>query len=333
LRIGRAIRSNSACEPARRTGPIMLCNSAAFVPAGARERLAAIFLRPAIRLAVTPVLSPAVPIAAQRRRLRQVMRMLRPARAVDIAPGKLGGVSGEWLRPRRPAADAAATILYLHGGAYCIGSPATHRALTSQLAHAASLPVFAADYRLAPEHPFPAALEDAVAACHALSEVGAVAIAGDSAGAGLALAATLALRQRQAAAPAALVLLSPWVDLTVSALAATAPAEVMLSATWLGACAQHYLAGQDAKAPLASPIFGDLRGLPPVLIQTSPDELLHGEALKLHDALDKAGVTVRCEIVPDRWHEFQLHAGMLPSAMMAIERAAEFVVSTLAPRR
>ncbi len=311
----------------------MLCNSAAYVPAGAREWLAAMILRPAIRLAVAPVLSPAVPLASQRRRLRQVTRMLRPASEVDIAPGTLGGVSGEWLRPRRPAENAAASILYLHGGAYCIGSPATHRAITSHLARAAGLPVFAADYRLAPEHPFPAALDDAVAASRALSETGALAIAGDSAGAGLALAAALALHQQQAAAPAALVLLSPWVDLTISALAATAPGEVILNAAWLGACAQHYLAVQDAKTPLASPLFGDLRGLPPVLIQTAPDELLHGEALKLHDALDKAGVSVRCEIVPDRWHEFQLHAHLLPSARMAIERAAAFIVSNTAPRR
>jgi acetyl esterase/lipase len=310
----------------------MLCNSAAFVPAGARERLAAPLLRLATRLAVKPVMSPAVPIARQRRRLRQVTRMLRPASAVDIAPSTAGGVEGDWLQPRLPAANSKATILYLHGGAYCIGSSATHRAVTSQLARAAGLPVFAADYRLAPEHPFPAALEDAVAACRSLSETGAFAIAGDSAGAGLALATALALRQRQAAAPVALVLLSPWVDLTVSALAATAPGEVMLSAYWLSACARHYLAGQDAKAPLASPIFGNLRGLAPVLIQTSPDELLHDEALRLHDALDKAGVAVRCEIVPRRWHEFQLHAGKLPSAMMAIERAAEFIVANIASR-
>jgi acetyl esterase/lipase len=309
----------------------MLCNSAAFVPAGARERLTAPLLRLATQLAVAPVLSPSVAIARQRRRLQQVARMLRPASDVDIAPASAGGVSGEWLRPRRPAAKARASILYLHGGAYCVGSPATHRALTSHLARAAGLPVFAADYRLAPEHAFPAALDDAVAACRSLAAVGAFAIAGDSAGAGLALAAALALRQRHAAVPTALVLLSPWVDLTVSALAETAVGDVMLSVSWLGACARHYLADHDEKAPLASPLFGDLQGLPPVLIQTSPGELLHGEGLKLHDALDKASVAVRCEIVPGRWHEFQMHAGTLPSASMAIERAAEFIVANLAP--
>jgi len=308
----------------------MLCTDAALVPAGAREHLAAPLLRLAARVALKSALSPRVPIARQRRRLSRVTRVLRPASEVDIEPGALGGVAGEWLRPRRAAANATAAILYLHGGAYCTGSPATHRALTSQLARAAGLAVFAADYRLAPEHRFPAALEDAVAACRALSETGPVAVAGDSAGAGLALATALALRERQAAAPAALVLLSPWVDLTVAALPAAAPGEVMLSASWLGACARHYLAGQDAKAPLASPIFGDLHGLPPVLIQTGTEELLHGEALRLHDALANAGVAVRCEIVPGRWHGFQLHAGTLPSATAAIKRAAEFIVSNIA---
>jgi acetyl esterase/lipase len=309
----------------------MLCNSAAFIPAGTRERLAAPLLRLVTRLAVKPVMSPAIPISRQRRRLHQVTRMLRPASAVDVVSGFLGGVAGEWLRPHHPAANFTAAILYLHGGAYCIGSPATHRAVTSHLARATGLPVFAADYRLAPEHKFPAALEDAVAACRSLSETRAIVIAGDSAGAGLALAATLALKQRDAPVPLALILLSPWVDLTVSTLATTAPDEVMLSAAWLGACAKHYLASQNAHAPLASPVFGDLRGLPPILIQTSPDELLHKEAIRLHDALNKAGVAVSCEIVPRRWHEFQLHAGTLPSAMAAVERAAAFIVAKIAP--
>jgi acetyl esterase/lipase len=305
----------------------MLSDSAAFVPAGARERLAAPILRLATRLALKAAFSPANPITAQRRRLQRVTRILRPARDVTIEPG----VNGEWLRPRR-ASGIAGAILYLHGGAYCIGSPATHRTVTSYLARAAGLPVFGADYRLAPEHPFPAALDDAVAAYRGLSAKGPVAVVGDSAGAGLALAITLALRQDKLALPAALVLFSPWVDLTVAALAEkTAPGEVMLSAAWLAACAQHYLAGQEAETPLVSPIFGDLKGLPPTLIQTGPDELLYEEAVKLHDVLEKAGVAVRCEVVPGRWHEFQLHAGALPSAKAAIARAADFIVLNLAP--
>jgi len=304
----------------------MLSDSADFIPPGVRERLTAPVLRLAVRLALKPAFSPRVSIASQRRWLRHVSRATLRTSQVDVQSGTVGDVTGEWLRPRRPSAitKASAAILYLHGGAYCLGSPATHRAVTSHLAQAAGLPVFAADYRLAPEHPFPAALEDAIAVYRSLIEMGPVAIAGDSAGGGLALATALA--QRKAAPPAALVLFSPWVDLTLSANSAKVPkGEAMLSNAWLNACARNYLAGKDATAPLASPIHGDLRGLPPTLIQAGTDELLHGQAVKIHDALLHAGVAVGCEIVPGRWHVFQLHAGMLPSADAAIERAGNFI--------
>lgn len=302
----------------------MLSSDAAFVPSTARERLAAPALRLVTRLALKSTFSPQVPFGRQRRRLAQVTRTLQMGRRVAIEPGEAGGIPGEWLRPS--SASTKATILYLHGGAYCIGSAATHRALSSHLARAAGLPVFAVDYRLAPEHPLPAALDDAIAACRALTEAGTVAIAGDSAGGGLAVATALSLRDQQATPPVALVLLSPWVDLTLAQLSDTAaPHEVMLSTAWLGACAAHYLAGVGATDPRASPVFADLRGLPPVLIQASPGELLENDAVRLHDALDRAGIDVRCEMVRGRWHEFQLHAGLLPSARMALERAAGFI--------
>lgn len=302
----------------------MLCSDAAFVPRTARERLAAPALRLVTRLVLKSTFSPQVPIERQRRRLTSVTRALPQVRRVAIEPGEAGGIPGEWLRPH--AASAKAAILYLHGGAYCIGSAATHRALASHLARAAGLPVFAADYRLAPEDPLPAAIDDAAAACRALGETGTVAIAGDSAGAGLAVATALSLRDQQATQPVALVLLSPWVDLTLALLSdKAAPDEVMLNTAWLGACAGHYLAGVGAADPRASPVFADLHGLPPTFIQASPGELLHSDTIRLHDALDKVGVEVRCEMVQGRWHEFQLHAGFLPSARMALERAAGFI--------
>jgi acetyl esterase/lipase len=312
----------------------MLLDSADFVPPGARERLTAAFLRWALRLALKPALSPQISIAAQRRRLKNVSRVSRPSNRVDIQSGTVGNVTGDWLRPRRPAANtgSSATILYLHGGGYCIGSPATHRAVTSHLAQATGLVVFAAGYRLAPEYPFPAAVEDAVAVYRSLNELGPVMIAGDSAGGGLALATALAVRQHPVAAPAALVLFSPWIDLTPAANSVKAPkGEAMLSPAMLNACASHYLAGADAASPLASPVYADLRGLPPTLIQAGTDEMLYGQAVRLHNALLEAGVAVRCEIAPGRWHVFQLHAGMLPSATAAIERAGNFIRRNIAP--
>ena len=310
----------------------MLLDSADFIPSGAREQLLAPILRWTILLTLKPVFSPQVSIAAQRRWLKRLSRAASPARRVDIQSGTVGGVTGDWLRPRQITdTKPSATILYLHGGGYCLGSPATHRALTSYLARSAELPIFAVDYRLAPEHPFPAAIDDAVAAYRGLIEKSPVVIAGDSAGGGLALATALALRQRQIQAPAALVLFSPWVDLTLSTIAAEVPkGEVMLSTAWLDACARAYLGATEAASPLASPIYADLHGLPPTLIQAGTDELLHGQAVRLHNSLLEAGVNVRCEIVPGRWHVFQLHAGMLPSADAAIARAAEFISRSLA---
>lgn len=309
----------------------MSSDSAGFIPAGIRERLAAPLLRLAVRMVLRPALSARIPIARQRGWLRQLARFTLTAGDIDIQAGVEGGASGERLRPRGPGnAQAKATILYLHGGGYCVGSAATHRAITSRLTRATGLRVFAADYRLAPEHPFPAAVEDSISAYRSLSGIGPVVIAGDSAGGGLALATAHALRQRQIAIPAALVLLSPWVDLAPSAIPDQAPpGEAMLSARWLNDCAKSYLAGQDATTPLASPQHGDLRGLPPTLIQAGADELLHDQAVTLNDALREAGVAVRCEIVPARWHAFQLHAGMLPSADAAIERAGQFIRACL----
>src|SRR6185295_3020331 len=139
----------------------------------------------------------------QRGWLELLARANRPARSATIARGAVGGIAGEWLRT--PAPKAGATILYLHGGGFCAGSPATHRALTTRLARASGLAVFAADYRLAPEHPFPAAVEDAIAAYRTLCEASPVVVAGDSAGARLALAAALAARERSLREPVALL--------------------------------------------------------------------------------------------------------------------------------
>ena len=145
-------------------------------------------------------------------------------------------------------------------------------------------------------------------------------LAGDSAGARLALQTALAARERDLRPPAALVLFSPWIDL--SNIPQT-PIDLMMRAAWLRACAERTIA--TPWTTLASPLRADLRGLPPTLIQAGAEELLRRDAEDLHDALEQAGVAVRCEIVPRRWHAFQLHAGMLPSADAAVARAAQFI--------
>jgi acetyl esterase/lipase len=306
----------------------MRSDSADFIPAGAQEKIAAALLRFGARIAWKPALSPHTSFTWQRWWMRQLARFTRQRTGIVRDGGIAGGVPGEWMRPAGTAEDQA-TILYLHGGGYCVGSHWTHRAITSHLAGAAALPVFAADYRLAPAHPFPAALDDAIACFESLRQAGPVIIAGDSAGAGLAVATALAARQRRIAAPAALVLFSPWTDLSPASIPDDAPRDAMLRADWLRACAGHYLAGQPATTARASPLLGDLDGLPPTLIQAGADELLCGQALRTSEALHAAGCDVHCEVIPDRWHAFQLLAGSLPSADAAIARAAQFIARTL----
>ena len=307
-----------------------------FHPAGALEALLAPLLRGTLKALLKPAFSPRWSIAAQRRWLGVMVRLNLPPRGVRITPDRVGGtagVPGEWVRPR-DGTPRRGTVLYLHGGAYCVGSPATHRGITGALARGTGMAVFALDYRLAPEHPFPAALHDALAAVRALRTQGPVVLAGDSAGAGLALATALALRDAAEpadvgdthnAAPAALLLMAPWVDATLTRLPPPTPGEALLSRAWVAACAQHYLAGADAAQPGVSPLLGDLQGLPPVLIQVGTDDLLHDESLRLHDALQAAGGAVRCEVTAGRWHVFQSHAGALPSADAALARAANFI--------
>jgi cation diffusion facilitator CzcD-associated flavoprotein CzcO/acetyl esterase/lipase len=254
-------------------------------------------------------------------------------RGVRFERAHVGGVPGEWVRPVHPVrtADGRGTVLYLHGGAYCVGSPRSHRAITGHLARFTGRTVFVADYRLAPEHPYPAALDDALACLAALSQDGEpVALAGDSAGGGLALATALAARARGLPRPAALWLLSPWVDLAIApGPVPSPPGEAMLGAPWARACAAHYRGDTPASHPGCSPLNADLHGLPPVLIQVGTDELLYGDALRLHDALFTAGVPVHAEVAQRRWHVWQLHAGVLPSATEAVRRAATFLQPAL----
>jgi acetyl esterase/lipase len=306
----------------------MRSDSADFVPAGAHERIAAALLRFSARMTWRSALSPRVPFAWQRWWMRQLARFTWLRAGIERQAGTEGGVPGEWMRP--DGADAhRATILYLHGGGYCIGSHKTHRAMSSHLAGVTKLRLFTANYRLAPEHPFPAAVEDAIACYQHMRKAGPVVIAGESAGAGLALATAIAARQRNIDRPAALVLFSPWADLTASAFPGDARNDAMLRADWLRSCAAAYLADQPATAPLASPLLHDLAGLPPTLIQAGSNELLYDQALRVHDALFAAGGEVRCEIIPHRWHAFQLLAGSLPSADAAVARAAQFIARTL----
>jgi acetyl esterase/lipase len=304
------------------------------IPAGrdegesAAERLIAGVTRSLMRMTLRPVVRPGVPVALRRRRMARVSGLSPAPRGAEYRAASCGGVRGQSVTARR-APSAGRAVLYLHGGFYSLGSPATHRVITGHLARRCAARVFAADYRLAPEHPFPAALDDAVAAYGGLLSgglgPGEIAIAGDSAGGGLAVATAVRLRDLGVPLPAALVLFSPWVDLGLGALEAPPRGEIMVSLGMLSECARFYLAGHPADDPLASPVGANLEGLPPTLIQVGTDELLLTDSRRLHAALVAAGVEAVLHEYARRWHVFQLNAGLLADANRALDEAGAFV--------
>lgn len=250
-----------------------------------------------------------------------------PEEAV-IEPVEANGVPGEWVS--MPGASREHAVLYLHGGGYVIGSPRTHRALTTDLARRTGARLLVTDYRLAPEHPCPAAIEDAVAAYRYLLEQGYkpenLAIAGDSAGGGLTLATLLALRDQGLPLPAAAALLSPWVDLTGNSLTLETRADVdpMVKKEGLLNMAAQYRGDLPADDPRCSPLFADLSGLPPLLIQVGDHETLLGDSEALDARARAAGVETRLEIWEEMIHVFHMFHFMLPEAAEANRRIGEF---------
>ena len=241
-----------------------------------------------------------------------------------------GGVSAAWVEA--PGADSGRVILYLHGGGYVIGSIDTHRELAGRLSQAAAARVLIIEYRLAPEHPYPAAVEDAAAAYRWLQADGGATpartvIAGDSAGGGLTVATMLALRGAGDHLPAAGVCLSPWVDMEGLGDSMTAKADVdpMVRYEGLVRMAGLYLDGADPRTPLAAPLYADLSGLPPLLIHVGTAETLLDDATRLCERAKAAGVDVTLESWDDMIHVWHLFAPLLPEGQQAVERVGEYV--------
>jgi len=247
----------------------------------------------------------------------------------QVEPAVVGGVDAEWIDAGD--ADADRIILYLHGGAYTRGSFVSHRSLAARLSAASHARSLVIAYRLAPEHTFPAPVEDATTAYRRLLQNGIrsdrLVIAGDSAGGGLAVATLLALREAGDPLPAGVVLLSPWTDLTGTAdsVRTLAQADPWLNAERLSLVAGLYLDRADPRNPLASPLYGDLRGLPPLLVQVGTDEILLDDATTLAERAKAAGVEVTLEIWEQMWHVFQAFAAEIPEGQEAIDRIGTFV--------
>ena len=240
-----------------------------------------------------------------------------------------GGVPAEWVAA--PGIDAERAVLYLHGGGYAIGSLNTHRRLAYDISAASGARVLVIDYRLAPEHPFPAAVDDAAAAWRWMLAQGLdpkrIAIAGDSAGGGLTIATLVNLRDRKLGLPGCAVAISPWVDLEGlgASIAGRAAQDPMVQKDGLLWMAGMYLAGKDAKTPLAAPLHADLKGLPPILVQVGTAETLLDDATRIAEKLHQAGVDVKLAIWPNMLHVFPLFAPILSEGRDGCAEIGNFI--------
>ncbi len=287
-------------------------------------RLPPAALRPGIHLAARWSLSPRVDWPTARRRLEAVQSVPGAPRGTRIRPLTLGGVAAEELRAPgggetiRPAGRKETLLVYFHGGGYVVGSPHASRSLVGRMAGAFGGPALSVAYRLAPEHPHPAALDDARAVWRALIDEreldpARIAVTGDSAGAGLTLALALELRDAGEPMPGALGLISPWLDLTLDAdgRRPPAPRDVVLTRGLINAWAAAYLNGSPAENPAVSPLHGDLAGLPPLVVHTSGDDLLRADGERLVADARAAGVIVTHEELAGLWHDPHMSAALV----------------------
>lgn len=243
---------------------------------------------------------------------------------VTVEAVDAGGVPAQWIVPDGAASDRV--IEYVHGGGYVLMSAETHRKLVGHIAKATGCRALNVDYRLAPEHPHPAAVEDATAAYRWLLEQGIeprhIAISGDSAGGGLTLATAVKLRDEGVALPAALVPLSPWTDMegTGATMKTRAEVDMIVAPDAIGQLSQVFLGGGDPRDPLASPLYADPTGLPPCYIQVGDEEVLLDDAVRFAERAKAAGVDVTLDVFPEMQHVFQIAVGNMPEADAAVAK-------------
>jgi monoterpene epsilon-lactone hydrolase len=288
------------------------------------------------RVLLKPVFGPPFSYPIQRNWFEFMSTICLVPKQTRISSVTMGSVKAEKIIPTDDDSSTTAkskhVILYLHGGAYCICSPRTHRSLTANLAKHCHMDIYVPHYRLAPEHPFPIGIEDCVEAYQWLLKQGysghQITLAGDSAGSGLVMATTLKIMQQGLAKPNSLVLISPWVDKTLSQKKDTKDSiDSLLRWSNLETGVTHYLQGHDAKDPLVSAVFADLTDFPPMLIQVGSEEILLGDARALNQKAQYFNVDVTLTEYADAWHVFQLQVGMLNVADQAVIEIKQFVLA------
>ncbi len=270
---------------------------------------------------------PEVPLEQQRASLERLGKLPLPrsAKAEEI---QLGGVRCLRLTPTRSLSERH--LLYFHGGGYVIGSPEASAGWIQWLAVRANATATLVDYRLAPEHPYPAAIDDCVAALTELQasvDPGNIIVAGDSAGGGAALATLGRMKMNGGPMPAGLLLFSPWTDLIASGDSVTTRASVdpMIDPAWLSTFADYYRGDTPANHEGVSPLFADHSGFPKTLVQVGDDEVLLDDSTRLVERMRSAGVDAEIDIAPDLWHVYQALAPLMPESRAALSKAAEFM--------
>lgn len=282
-----------------------------------------------IRTTLRPALSPKTPLKLQRFCSDAASAIVLGPRGYKTKKQTIAQVPTVHIQPKMTKSGLG--ILYLHGGGYVVGSSKSHNKLAAQIGHAAQAQVWLPEYRLAPEHPSPAAIEDAIAVYKALLAQGQdpkkLVFVGDSAGGGLSLSTAIAIRDAGLPLPAALVLLSPWVDLSLSgnSMKTRTAQDAMLSENWLAWCAKNYCGQKSVTDSTCSPLYADLTGLPPVLIHVGSEEVLLDDAKRLAEQAEKYGIPTNFRIYDQVGHVFQFHAGILKESNDSIERIGQFI--------
>ena len=288
-------------------------------------------VRTIVRTTVKPILGDRLKPPLQRRLLDVLTKVSFLPPGTRSESTALGGVDCD--RIVTPTSRPERALLYLHGGAYTVGSRTTHRAVATYLTHRLGAVGHLLDYRMAPEHPYPAAVDDALAAYRALldDEHGAreIIVAGDSAGGGLTLALALRLREVGLPQPAALGLISPWVDLTLENIDESID-DPLLTRAWAERSAQDY-AGDDRRRPEVSPLFADLTGLAPMVIQAASDEIIRGDIERLVGVAEAAGVPVTFQLLEGHWHVSHLFAGLMRESTEVTDLLGTALAATLVP--
>jgi acetyl esterase/lipase len=271
-----------------------------------------------------------LPSVEEMRSLNDLMESLASEPpAVHFEDIDLEGIPAMWVTPEVELNDRV--LIYLHGGGYVFGSMKSHRKLVGHMAKSIGCRALNLDYRLAPEHPFPAAVEDATKAYIWLLRKGTkpqhIALAGDSAGGGLCLACITNLLSKGYPLPSAIVMMSPWTDLALTgdSINSCDSVDPICQQPFLKQCADLYLAGQDVNSPLASPLYADFKRFPPMYIQVGECETLRDDSIRLVDKAKAAGIEVRLNIFPEMIHLFQLAVGNMPEADDAVERISKWL--------